>query len=207
MTSQQLRYWLQRKPMPVKILIYNGETAKEYEKDAAQNWGDVARTIISMEADRIEVFDAKNKIVRACRLDGEEDEQQAATAGPKAPYDAETERMRVIATLIAEAYKFAVGVAFEKLVGILDSSVKASDNQTKALYEMNRLLGKAYQEQVDMAFEQAEERAQQQDDPVTGLIGHFIAGQNTGTAERVAAAAGKTNGAKAPPKNGKVPQV
>jgi hypothetical protein len=203
MNAQSLQYWFRKRPVPATIQIFQGDKVSEYVKTEDQNWADVARSIVAMDPDKVEVYDAKGKVLRAVRFDDDEVEEQAAkAAAAKAPsYDAETERMRVFATLLAEAYKFSTTVAFEKMASLFDAVYRQGESQSKALYEMNRLLGKAYQEQVEMALEHAETAGET--DPVTGLIGTFLTGQQQGAA---AAAANKANGAKAPA-NGKGSQI
>jgi hypothetical protein len=91
-------------------------------------------------------------------------------------------------------------VAFEKLTDMLNSNVQQTGNLWKTLEQSNRMMARVNQELVDQALDQAEERAASAD-PITGLVGQFMAGQASGAAE-AAAVTRKTNGARAP-SNGK----
>lgn len=205
MNAHSIRYWLVRRPQPTTIKVYAGEQVSELSRAEGQTWSDLANTIEALDPDKIEVYNAANKLIRACRSDDEEVEAaaDAATGGkPKAvSYDAETERMKVFATLLAEAYKFAVGVAFDRLTDMLNSNVQQTGNLWRTLEQSNRMMARVNQELVDQALEVAEEKietAHANADPAVNLLGHFLTGQAQGAAE----AAKKTNGAKAP-SNGK----
>jgi hypothetical protein len=202
--AHTIRYWLVRRPQPTSIKVYAGEQVSELSRADGQTWADLAKTIEALDPDKIEVYNSAGKLIRATRSDDEDVEAAAdgATAKPtKATYDAETERLKVVSGLIADAYKFAVGVAFEKLTDMLNSNVAQTGNLWRTLEQSNRMMARLNQDIVDQALEQAEERATNAD-PISGLLGQFVAGQQTGMAEAAAAAARKPNGARAP-SNGK----
>lgn len=203
MDPAKLQYWLRRKPLPAIVKIYEGDKCRDFVKDESQNWGDAARSIMAVAPDKIEVYDEKGNMARAVRFDddgeGEEDEKATRTKAPT--YDAETERLRVVSTLIAEAYKFATGVAFEKMIALFDGVARQTEAQARALNETNRLLGKAYQEQVEMALEQAEQTSE--GDPVTQMVGALFTGAQQGATERnVAKAAAANRASNGKPTNG-----
>lgn len=201
MNAHALRYWLLRKPQPSTVRAFNGDKVSELTKGANTSWSEIAHSLEALEPERLEVFDDTGRLLRAVRFDDEEVEAAAAgeTAKGKMPtYDAETERMKVFATLLAGAYNFAVTVAFEKLTDMLQSNVAQTSNLWRTLEQSNKMMARLNQEIVDNALEAAEERATNAD-PITGLVGHFIAGQSQGMAEAMTGAA-KANGAKA---NGK----
>lgn len=182
MDPAKLQYWLRRKPLPTLIKIFEGDKVRDFVKDESQNWGDAARSIMAVAPDKIEVYDEKGNMVRAVRFDdeGEEEEEKARSRAPT--YDAETERLKVVAGLIADAYKFATGVAFDKMINLFDGVARQTEAQAKALNETNRLLGKAYQEQVEMALEQAEQAGD--GDPLNQMVGALLTGAQQGATER-----------------------
>ena len=182
MDPNKLQYWLRRKPLPTLIKIYEGDKVREFVKDESQNWGDAARSIMAVAPDKIEVYDAKGNMARAVRFDDEEDEEEEKTKGRAPTYDDETERLKVVAGLIADAYKFATGVAFDKMIGLFDGVSRQTEAQAKALNETNRLLGKAYQEQVEMALEQAEQHGE--GDPLNQMVAAVLTGAQQGATER-----------------------
>lgn|SRR5512139_2649085 len=194
-----LRGWCLRFPRPSLIKVISGDRTDVVEKTENQSWHDIAQTIEAFEPERVEAYDRDGKLLRACRCDESDsiDDEQAETPekkGTKTPYDAETERLRVVATLISDAYKFATGVAFERMMGLFDAVSRQSEAQARALNETHRLLGKAYQEQVNMALEQAEQGSEGSQDPLGNMLSAVISGAQQGAVERAMKSQSPSNG-------------
>ena len=60
-------------------------------------------------------------------------EPDAPSIVPAHAYDPETLRFELVAKLLADAHKFSVGVAFEKIVMIVDAQNRRSESLERAL--------------------------------------------------------------------------
>lgn len=181
---ERLRYWLVRKPQGALVRAYcNGETT-EIEKHGNQNWGDVARTVESLDAERIEVVDSTGKLIRATRLDefaddeGQQPNPLASGKPSRGMYDAETERLKIVAGLIAEAYKFSTGVAWEKMLGLFDAIARKSEATERSLDKAQGLITKQALENFALKMQEAEDSGAD-DDLLTQMMKQFIAGRDS----------------------------
>jgi len=179
---ERLRYWLVRKPQGHFVKAYANGDCTVIEKHANQTWGDVSRTIESLEADRIELFTNDSKLIRASRLDEflEEDEAPPPGANMKPSrgmYDAETERLKLVAGLIAEAYKFATGVAWEKMLGLFDAIARKSEATERSLDKAQGLITKQALENFALKIQEQDE-SNGGEDLLTQMMQQFLAGKN-----------------------------
>jgi hypothetical protein len=194
-TASNIRGFLLVRPRPlaVKLIAASGSQDLEIGKDP--NWARLADTIEAIDPDVVEVYDKSGKLIRAAARDsfesGDDDDPEAPRQGRKVVpvTDPETARYKIFADHLAAAYQFATGVAFERMVDLFAAVNKRSESLEKSLDATHRLLGKAYQEQVDAALDNAENV-----DPATKLVSAFLNGATQAAAEKTAA--------KAPP-NGK----
>ena len=186
---EKLRYWLVRNPKGSLIKAYANGECTVIQKHANQTWGDVARTVESIEADRIEVFDDAEKLIRACRLDEMEELQTAtddhgnvvAIPKTKGMSDPETERLKIVATLIADAYKFATGVAWEKMLGLFDAIARKSESTERTLDKAQALITKQSLENLALKMQENEEGSE---DLLAQMIQQFMAGKTQGEQTR-----------------------
>jgi hypothetical protein len=206
--ARAIRGWLLKSPRPVTLKLTCGENVTAITREPTQTWADVAESVEALEPDLIEAFDAKASLIRAIRTDNlseapadDDTASSGKTTDTRKAYDAETERMKVFAQLLAEAYKFATGTAFDRMIGLFDGVARQSEAQTKTLYEFQKLLGKAYQDQVDMALENAGN--EKEPDMLTSLVGALVQGASQGAAERIAKSTAITKSGIKPPTNGK----
>lgn len=199
-----LRGWLLQHPRPATVRVKCGDELHTMGIDAKTSFAAMARSIDALESDVIEAYDSAGVLIRATKpfeIDNEDDvaPEAEATAAPKNA-DGETARFAMFSQHIAEAYKFATGIAFERMVDLFAAVNRRSESLEKSLEATHRLLGKAYQEQVDLALENAGAEG----DPIQTMASAFIAGASERAATAAAQSAAKAVGVKS---NGKVPQV
>lgn len=199
MNVKALRSWLLARPRGTKLVLHSGDKLQEVGIESDQNWSRLAESVETIDPDMIEVYAADGKLIRATKcdvFDEQVDDENEAAKRIKAAADAETERFRIFSDHLANAYKFATEVAFERMVDLFAAVNRRSEALEKSLDATHRLLGKAYQEQVDTAIEQAENG-----DPLTSLVGAFVQGSTQAAVEQATAtAAGRKPAA---PTNGK----
>lgn len=194
MNLKALRSWLLTRPRGTTVTLKTGDKVQQVGIETDQNWSKLAETIESIGPDAIEVYAADGKLIRATRADAFDDEddtaaEEEAVKRIKAQSDAESARFDSFANHIANAYKFATEIAFERMVDLFAAVNRRSEALEKSLDATHRLLGKAYQEQVDTALEQAENA-----DPVTNMVGAFIQGATQAGIEGAAKPPAKSNG-------------
>lgn len=144
--AQSIRFWLMRRPRPVKLRLHVGKEVSEIECGAPVSWARVAETIDSMEAQKLEALSETGSLIRACKpdelaeQDEDEDDNKAAPAPVVVPFDAETARMKVFADHLAEAYRFSNEQAFGTLAGIVDRLTRRSESTERSLDHMRQIL-------------------------------------------------------------------
>lgn len=178
-----LRSFLVQAPRPSRILVTSGDGE---EKEIAPpkgiggvTWAGLARSIETLDPVKLELFDATDKLLRAQRFDAQPGGD--STELPEIlKRDAESARIAMFASHIANAYKFSVETAFTKMVELterLDARLERMEirlERTEANYR------RAMQERIDEAFEEADEAAKHaeaaQNDPAAALVQSFIGG-------------------------------
>jgi hypothetical protein len=207
MNVKAVRSWLLVRPRGTRLTLKTGEARQDVEIESDQNWTRLAESVETVDPDTIEIYASDGKLLRAAKRgtfdepDDDETENEAAKR-IKAAADAETERFRIFSDHLANAYRFATEVAFERMVDLFAAVNRRSESLEKSLDATHRLLGKAYQEQVDTALDHAENA-----DPLSSLVGAFVQGGGQAAMENAAAQAAaqaKTNGQRpTSPSNGK----
>lgn len=199
MNATQIRAWLLQQPRAACLRVLVGKDRQEIAV-AGQSWAKLAATVEAMTPDRIEALDVGGNLIRAVRPADVDDVEQepepdpdASTHAPPTAYDPETTRFELVARLLADAHKFSVGVAFEKIVLIVDAQNRRSESLERALASAERLLRK----QSEDLFEEAAERAREaEENPIKDMVNGFLKGA-AGSAPAAAAAAHKSTNGKA----------
>jgi hypothetical protein len=191
---ETIRSFLAKRPRPAKLRVVGSTGDREIKVVAGQNWTMVSKTVSALEPETIEAFDDAGTLLRA--TNGDEDDESttrnAARAVAKGGTDPESIRFNAFAAHIAEAYRFATEVAFARMVDLFEAVTRLNAEQSKSLENMQKILGKMYQERVDEALEAAESA-----DPTSALIGAFVQGKTQGMADHgptVARPNGNSNG-------------
>jgi hypothetical protein len=205
MNAALIRNYLLRRPKPEGLRLTTGDHQEFLDIAKGSSWASLAESIEAIDPDLIEVLDKSGKLIRAVKRETlEQQAEETAETSPtsaspnsKHVVDGETARFKEFSFHLAEAYKFATGVAFERMVSLFEAVNRRSESLEKSLEATHRLLGKAYQEQVDLALENAQQDGDQ--DPVAGLVTAFMGGATQAAAEK----AGLRANGKAAPQNGK----
>jgi len=186
MTAEKIRAWLLQQPRAASLRVQTGKERQEIAV-AGQSWAKLAATIEAMQADRIEALDVGGNILRAVRPADVDDVEQEAPALPEliqpppTAYDPETVRFELIAKLLADAHKFSVGVAFEKIVMIVDAQNRRSESLERALSSAERLLRR----QAEELFDEAETKAREaEENPLKDMVSGFLKGAANGGAAK-----------------------
>ena len=196
MNTRAIRNWLILKPRPFALKCKCADGTHDLEVDPNSNWTKLAESVEAIDPDQIELFDRAGKLIRAAKRDAfdepEAESDAASNAQAKLMLDAESARFKVFADHLAAAYQFATQIAFDKMVDLFAAVNRRSEALEKSLDATHRLLGKAYQEQVDQALENAENA-----DPGTQLVGALLGGAAQGQIESAMKTAARS------PSNGK----
>jgi len=191
MNADKIRAWLLQQPRAASLRVQCGKERQDLSV-AGQSWAKLAGTIEAMQPDRIEALDVGGNLLRAVRPADVDDVEQEAEAPPEASlvppptaYDPETVRFELIAKLLADAHKFSVGVAFEKIVLIVDAQNRRSESLERALASAERLMRK----QAEDLFEEAETKAQE--NPISDMVSGFLKGAVNGSNEKTTTPNGK----------------
>lgn len=187
-----LRSFLVQAPRPAKILVTSGDGEQKEilppKGVGGITWASLARSIETLDPDKLELFDSDDKLIRAQRFDATTRGEGATTAAlPEIlARDAESARLALFAQLIAQAHRFAVDTAFSKLVELFERLDRRQELVEQRLERTERAYRQAMQEKIEDALEDAAEAQetaqQQQNDPITGLVQSFVGGVAQGAA-------------------------
>lgn len=199
-TAQKIRGFLLQQPKPVKVRITGGAAGDEGQELAlGRNFTKASETIHALEPDVIEALDKDGKLLRAKRTaDADAQRSEAAPIPEGLKHDANALMLTHFADLLHRAYQHSTEIAFTKLVEFQErvndrsASIEARLERTEA---RNRQL---MQDQVDDAFDRAQElaerRAEGEDGFVENMASSFLASKLGGLGASPANANGKTNG-------------
>jgi hypothetical protein len=197
--ASQLETWLKRRPRPahLRCKLDNGET-RDVELGSVRSWSKVAETVLTLETVVLEALGPDKTLLRATRLDDddehdddEHDDSDAPGAPPPPPrgarassYDPETERFRIYAAGISDAYKHSTNVAFGKYSDIVDSITARYDSQEKTLGHLNSMLNELAEQLAEANAVIAELQSSQNQPPpaegLEGLVASFAQGAALG---------------------------
>lgn len=201
-TAQKIRGFLLQQPKPVKVRITGGAAGDEgQELSLGRNFTKASETILALEPDVIEALDKDGKLLRAKRTaDADAQRSEAAPIPEGLKNDPNALMLTHFADLLHRAYQHSTEIAFTKVVELQErinersASIEARLERTEA---RNRQL---MQDQVDDAFERAQElaerRAEGEDGFVENMASSFLASKlgGLGLGGAPANANGKTNG-------------
>jgi hypothetical protein len=156
MNALQIRSWLLQQPRAASLRVVTGKEKQDITV-AGQSWAKLAATIEAMQPDQIQALDVGGNLLRAVRpadvdeTEAPEEEKAAATAIPATAYDPETVRFELVAKLLAEAHKFSTGVAFEKIVLIVDAQNRRNETLERTLASAEKLIRRQSEDLLDEA--------------------------------------------------------
>lgn len=184
MSATQIRKFLLRQPRPHSLRIKVGDETTVMEIPAAPHWSEIADSVDALGPDAIEMLDKSGKFVRAVKAEQFDDDmvedvransRQAAT---KVVFDAETERFKLIAQLLAEAHKFSE-TAFNQLAKIVEGVTTSNVQKDKFIDSMQRAYNKVLLENAELAAAGGEDG-----DPMELMFKMMMAGAMQGNQER-----------------------
>lgn len=180
MNVQRIRGFLLQKPRPAAVrLTGDGEPetltlGKSFQKSA--------ETIEALDPELIECLDSAGKVIRAMRTDNADAQRSDAAPTPQLLIsDPETARLTHFANLVHRAYEHSTEIAFQKLVDVMERMNERSDAIEQRLERTEAANRRLLQDQVDDAFDRANEQAAAAAKGEGGLgeqlVGSFLSGQ------------------------------
>lgn len=161
-----LRSELVKQPRPAKIVVTTEDDEQQEVRGAGKSgvtWAAVSRTILALNPKMVSLFDESGALLRAVNAESSLVETPERAAAPTLPAsiahlhsDPETARLVHFANLLADAYKFATGVAFAK---IAELSQHATDRMVALEGRLERAeqnYRREMQERIDDAFDEAD---------------------------------------------------
>jgi hypothetical protein len=196
-----IRGFLLQQPKPAAVNVTAGDGEPQPLK-LGRSYAKIAETIEALGVDLLECYDDKGVLLRAMRV--KHDAPAAARSdAPAIPAGIESDPNALMLThfanLLHRAYQHSTEVAFSKMVEFVGMMGQRSESIEQRLERSEARERRLHQEQVDDAFERAEEEAERKAAEATAnsgdllqqLAGAFMSGQ----AQKVPAVLnGKSNG-------------
>lgn len=190
MNERDLRSFLIVGEKPAKIVVTTDEGRQEV--GVARNgvsWAQIAKSILSLSPSLVECFNDKEQLLRAHRFEESVKGPEGAFATPALiASDPETMRLTHFANLLAQAYQFSIGKAFDKFVELADKQDARMANLEgrfeRSEAENRRLLREMIQAEMAEAEalrEEAEAAAATQGSPEQ-IVGAFMTNLAAGAA-------------------------
>jgi hypothetical protein len=192
MNERELRSFLIVGEKPARVVVTTDEGRQEV--GVARNgvsWAQIAKTILSLSPTLVECFNAQDQLLRAHRFDDSPKGPEGAFATPALiAGDPETQRLTHFANLLAQAYQFSIGKAFDKFVELADkqdarlATIEARLERTDA--ENRRLLRdmiRSELEEVEALREEAEQAAAAAASP-ENIASAFLTNMAVGAAQK-----------------------
>lgn len=185
--EKKFRTFLLEAPRASRIVVRTADDTHEiapaggdHGSSRGHTWAAVARSIIALGPECVEIYDTQDKLVRAMRFDdeAETEKQRNLSLGIPLNADPETARFVLFSKLHAEAYRFATETAFSKMVELFERvtersmAIEARLERTEAAYRrtMNDQLQDAYDEALALKAEAAAQgREVHANDPLSRL--------------------------------------
>lgn len=159
MNTGQLRGWLLQIPKPALVRV-TVEGERTEIKPGKQSFARLAETIVALGPELVECLGSDGDVLRAKRMNDAEAQRSDAAAIPEVlKMDANAAMLTHFANLLHRAYEHSTEIAFVKLAEITDKMGDRSDAIEKRLERTEALNRKMLQDQVDDAFERAQEQA------------------------------------------------
>jgi hypothetical protein len=185
--ARQVRAWLLQQPKPAMVRITDANDGQqEIETPPGQtSWARVGESIEALEPVLVEALNDKGKLIRALRVNPEDDEQEpppsarptyASPPPTHVPYvvpgaagaDPETARLVAFAGLISEAYRHSTetafarmsemnATAFARMVDLFERVNERAATSERVSLETMQALRDAYVENINTRSEAAEE--------------------------------------------------
>lgn len=157
MNERDLRSFLIVGEKPAKVVVTTDEGRQEV--GIARNgvsWAQIAKTILSLSPTLVECFNSQEQLLRAHRFEEQVKGPEGAFATPALiAGDPETMRLTHFANLLAQAYQFSIGKAFDKFVELADKQdarlAQVEARAERSENEHRRLLREMVREELEEA--------------------------------------------------------
>lgn len=206
MTATRIRNFLISLPKPATVRVFVDGDQKDI-KAQGRSWMKIAETVAAMHGEQLQCLDSEGNVLRAMRLDDEEAQRSEAAPIPAGlAADPHALMLTHFANLLHRAYEHSTELAFNKMVECFDRVNDRSAGIEQRLERAEAMARRLREDQVQDAFERAEEIATQagetgNDSFVNSLANAFVSGQMnrqaTGKPNGKANGAAKVNGAAA----------
>lgn len=200
MDANALRSFLVAAPRPAKILITSGDGEQKEivppKGNGGVTWAAVARSIEALDPARVELFDGQDRLLRAHAFDAALPRGGSDPTVAELPEilkrDAESARLALFGKLLADAHRFAVDKAFDKIVELVERLDERQIRTEARLERVEASYRRAMQDKIDDALDEADEVQQQAqanaENPIGAMVEQFVAGAKQGVADK------RTNG-------------
>lgn len=200
MNVTRIRNFLIQQPKPISVRVVVDGDPHEI-KLGGRSYQKLAETIEAMNGEQLQCLGAEGQLIRAVRLD-DADAQRSEAAPIPAGLQADPQALMLthFANLLHRAYEHSTEIAFVKMVEAFDRINDRSASIEQRLERAEALARRLRDEQVQDAFERAEEVAEQagqdgNENFVSTLANAFVSGQMNRAAGGVGKPNGKANGA------------
>jgi hypothetical protein len=159
MNVGQLRGWLLQIPKPLLIRV-TVEGERTEIKPGKQSYARLAETIVALGPELVECLGGDGDVLRAKRMTDVESQRSDAAALPAVlQMDPNAAMLTHFANLIHRAYEHSTEIAFVKLAEITDKMGDRADAIERRLERTEATNRKLLQDQVDDAFDRAQDQA------------------------------------------------
>jgi hypothetical protein len=194
MDEKALRSELVKTPQPARILVrVDGEDREVAGAGkAGRTWAAVARTIMALEPELVQLFDDQGTLLRAVHKDQSTVEVPATAAGATyaaSPLHADPETARLVhfANLLSDAWRFSTGIAFQKIVELQQQQTDRAIALEQRMERAETLARREMKERMEDLYDEAEamrEAAQRGDAAgARSIFESFLEGMMGGQAE------------------------
>lgn len=193
MSVARIRSFLISLPKPASVRVFVDAEPQEI-KTGGRSYQKLAETIEAMDGEQLQCLDPEGKVLRAMRLDDADAQRSEAAPIPVGlAADPHALMLTHFANLLHRAYEHSTEIAFTKMVDAFDRINERSASIEQRLERAEAMARRLREDQVDDAFQRAEEIAEQagaggNDAFVNTLANAFVSGQMN------RAAAPSTNG-------------
>ncbi len=197
MNVGRIRGFLLQLPKPALVRISGDGEPQELKP--GKSYAKLADTIAALTPDLIECLDGDGKVLRAVRVTAAEGQRSDAAALPTGlETDPSALMLTHFANLLHRAYEHSTEIAFTRLVELTERMNDRAESIEQRLERAELANRRLLQDQVDAAFERAEEVAEKTADGGGDLVNQLAGAFMSGQMQRSTAVAPKTNGHAAP---------
>jgi len=161
----------------VLVRIQASGDESEIAVDPDQNWAALAKTIEAMAPDRIELYDADGKLLRADARTRERDVMPPGLAN-----DPQAQTLLLFGNLLARAYEHSTDVAFGRMVEVMQLQTEQMQSALARMQVLEHRYFEAMSDATALANAPAVV-AEAEQSPLEGLASAFLGGMSGGKSD------------------------